>query len=764
MNIKEKKPFIKGKVYLALCQSTFLTFIFAIQSQANEKLQFVYGVPAGFSESEIDDTAKYIATIDGTTLPDFISYSPQLNSLSFDREKYRQNAVSPQTIAKLEKILAQLDYKQCQNGCDLLLEGKHVTVDKARRAITLRSSESDYILPETSFGLVHNQSLDVRASNERYHAINISGDSWLGMPRQSFAYLHWYASRTRMVGGNDQNQEISTYYLQKNFSSTYMRVGRQNSIDYNSGSISTTLSPSFDQFVTLGSQSNLRIDDDHGQLALFSTAEGNYEFYRAGRMVLKRPAVLGRNVINLSDLPSGYYSVEIRLVDRNGTIINRENYPISNVNFSGYPGYVAWHLTAGKDSSGNGHLFESGLSRDLWWLFFNGTLIKGSQGKWATEGNFTRPGTLGDIQISPTLGLMSGEKGTGGYLNLSLNGNALGSLSYNRYQNSNVSYYSYGSSSSALSYSRILGNSLFSYNYNRYKNSELHQVELRWNYRPNGLWSTFSLGVQKGGFQQSGSNYGIYFNTTWTLDRVQGSFTAARSGSQTQLSGDYRHTSSDAFGTTTLGTTLSHISQTSNVNLFAMREGSRGDVSLNLGHTDSSNNADLNYRGMIAANRQGIALGRYSNSGAAMLLSTPRLPGVDYAFEVEGSPVGSGSVYAVPIGSYQDIAFARVNSQGRDQDMNVEVPANITRAHPGQVYAAKASVDINLLYNGFLRDAQGEPVSGTIRETGDTAYPNGLFSIASKQLLKTIDVDGKDRHFRCDLSKSHNNFYTCSAL
>uniref|UniRef100_A0A182SHS5 Uncharacterized protein n=1 Tax=Anopheles maculatus TaxID=74869 RepID=A0A182SHS5_9DIPT len=166
--------------YLALCQSTFLTFIFVLQSQASEKLQFVYGIPAGFSESELDDTAKYIATIDGTTLPDFISYSPKLNSLSFDREKYRQNTVAPETIAKLEKILAQLDYKQCQNGCDLSLEGKHVTVDKARRTITLRSSENDYILPETSFGLVHNQSLDVRASNDSYHAINISGDGWLG--------------------------------------------------------------------------------------------------------------------------------------------------------------------------------------------------------------------------------------------------------------------------------------------------------------------------------------------------------------------------------------------------------------------------------------------------------------------------------------------------------------------------------------------------------------------------------------------------------
>lgn len=77
---------------------------------------------------------------------------------------------------------------------------------------------------------------------------------------------------------------------------------------------------------------------------LFSTAEGNYEFYRDGRMILKRPAVLGRNAISVNDLPGGYYSVEVRLVDRNGNIINRENHAISNVNFGGYPGYVAFKI------------------------------------------------------------------------------------------------------------------------------------------------------------------------------------------------------------------------------------------------------------------------------------------------------------------------------------------------------------------------------------------------------------------------------------
>lgn len=747
-----------------LCQSTFLTFMITIHAQASDQLKFAYAVPAGFSESEIDDTAKYVATIDGITLPDFISYSLPLNKLTFDHEKYRRNAVTPDVIANLQNILEQLDYKQCQNGCDLTLSSVHVTVDKARRAITFRSSEKDYILPATSWSLVHNQNVDARAASDRYRAMNFNGNAWLGMPKQSFAYLHWYASRTRTFGNDSHNQGISTYYLQKNLASTYLRAGRQNSIDYNSGSVSTMLSPSFDQFVTLGSQSNLRVGGDSGELVLFSADEGNFEFYRNGRMILKRPAVLGRNAIELNDLPGGYYSVEVRLVDRNGNIINRENHPISNVNFNGYPGYVAWHLTAGKELNANRQLLEAGLSRDLRWFFFNGTAIRGAQGKWATEGNISRPETLGDIQVAQTLGVMSGEKGTGGYLNLSLSSNQLGNLSYSRYQNNNVSHYSYGSSSSAFSYSRGLGNTLLAYNYSRYTSSESHQVEARWNYRPNGLWSTFSLGVQKGGPQQAGGNYGVYFNTTWTLDRVQGSFSAARSGKQTQLSGDYRHASTDIFGTTTLGTTVSRLSKSNNVNLYATREGSRGDVSLNLGSNSSSNNADLNYRGMVATNASGIALGRYSNSGAAMLIATPSIQGMDYGFEVEGSPIGGGGSYAVPIGSYQDIAFARINSQGGDQDMNVEIPANITRAHPGQVYSAKANVDINLLYHGFLQDAQGSAVSGTILETGDIAHPNGLFSIASKLLLPTIDVENNHRRFRCDLSKPQNNYYRCSPL
>ena len=39
---------------------------------------------------------------------------------------------------------------------------------------------------------------------------------------------------------------------------------------------------------------------------------------------------------------------------------------------------------------------------------------------------------------------------------------------------------------------------------------------------------------------------------------------------------------------------------------------------------------------------------------------------------------------------YDDVSFARVVSGNDGLDMNIEVPASIVRAHPGQVYPAQA--------------------------------------------------------------------------
>ena len=91
------------------------------------------------------------------------------------------------------------------------------------------------------------------------------------------------------------------------------------------------------------------------------------------------------------------------------------------------------------------------------------------------------------------------------------------------------------------------------------------------------------------------------------------------------------------------------------------------------------------------------------------------------------------------------------------------MPANIVRAHPGQVYPAQAKVDINMVYSGLLTGPDGEPVGGRILETGDTAHPNGLFSISAKTVLPRITVQQAGRSYVCDLSDGGSDGrYRCS--
>ena len=145
-----------------------------------------------------------------------------------------------------------------------------------------------------------------------------------------------------------------------------------------------------------------------------------------------------------------------------------------------------------------------------------------------------------------------------------------------------------------------------------------------------------------------------------------------------------------------------------------------------------------------------------------MMLETPNIEGTAYGFSVEGHPVAGGSTYAVPLNNYRDLPFAQVLSNNEHMDMNIEVPANVVRAHPGQVYAAQAKVAINMIYSGILLDASGKPVGGKILETGDTAFPNGLFSVASKSVLRAITVEQSGQRHNCDLTNTFNgSYYRC---
>ncbi|MGB3433890.1 TcfC E-set like domain-containing protein [Achromobacter sp.] len=709
----------------------------------------------------MDNSASYVSTFNGKTLPGLIAYSPQQNQLMFDPVKYAENGVTLEEIEAIRQVVSKIDYKQCVNGCDLRVAEHYVTMDKIRRTLQIRSSRDDYLSPATTWGLINNQSLDLRGSSDSYRAMNVSGTTWLGLPLRSFGYMSWYGSRNRMRGQSNRNQGISSYFLQKNFQSTYFRAGKQNSLDYASGSVSTMLSPSFDQFVTIGSQDHLRADRDAGSLVLYSTAEGNYEFYRNGRLILKRPAILGRNEISFIDLPGGYYPVEIRLVDRNGNLVNRETRDINNLNFNG-GGSNSWHMTAGKEMGAGGQLFQAAVSRNLSQFYLNASFITGDRSRWAGEINATRPSRIGTVDLTPTVGLLSGELGTGGYFNLWMNDPVLGSLSTSRYQSTSVSRFYWGAPSTSLSYSRSVGEVVLGYNYNKHSRGETQQAEARWSYRPNGLWSSFSLGVQKGGYIRGDGGYAVYFNMAWTLDKAQASFRAARQGGETQLGSDYRKEFQDSYGASTAGVTVNRSNSSNSVNLYGSRSSTRGDTSLSLGHSGFGSNADFNYRGMLAASADGVALGRHSGSGSAILLETPDIGGTAYGFSVEGHPVAGGSSYAVPLNNYRDLPFARVLSNSEDMDMNIEVPVNVVRAHPGQVYAAQAKVAINMIYSGILIDASGRPVGGKIRETGDTAYPNGLFSVASKSVLRKITVEQPGRRYDCDLTNTFNgSYYRC---
>ena len=216
-----------------------------------------------------------------------------------------------------------------------------------------------------------------------------------------------------------------------------MRAGKQNSVDYASGSVSTVLTPSFDRFVTIGSQDNLRSQRNAGSLVLYATAEGNYEFYRNGRLVWKRPATLGRNEVSYLDLPGGYYPLEVRLVDRNGNVINSEVRDINNLNFAS--GQNSWHVTVGQEMNTGENLVQASVSRNLSQFYLNGSVVRSQRSEWATEVNLTRPSSVGETEITPTVGVLAGERGRGGYANLQLSDPTLGNLWISRYLNNDVS-------------------------------------------------------------------------------------------------------------------------------------------------------------------------------------------------------------------------------------------------------------------------------------------------------------------------------------
>jgi E-set like domain len=752
----------------------FILLFLTLNSTYADGIKIEYRVPSGFSAVDEHNTLQLLGVLDGKILPSPLFFSAKKQQLSFDQQQYRTNHISEPSIILLEKILTQIPYLQCKNGCDYMLSGHRVTLDKVNHVITITNNNNHYLMPATTWGLVHNQSFDLRITAENYRAMSARGQGYIGLPFQSYGFVNWFYNTSRSKNNyrlanqsqyrHQTQMGIGSWYLQKNFQALYLRAGRQNNLDNSAGSIYTLINPSLDQFVTLGSQRYLAINrPSTGSLVLYAARDGDYEIYRDNQLIRRIPAQLGRNEIDYSQLPGGYYNVEIRLVDRTGRVISQENQTISNFSAQTNNG---WFLTMGKGATrdkNQPHLVQFGRSMALKSVQTNITLLKDNARHWAVEGNISRPLDFTDLNLTPTLGLMSGEKRSGGYLRLHGGNSTLGYLSLARYQAPAVSLYAPSFGSTSGSYTRRFGQTQLSYQFNQYKHSKQHRIQSSWDWRQPQFGLNLSLGVQKGGQWNSQNHYGVFLNTTLSFHQSSASINSAYVQQQLNTSASYQKEFTDNYGTSTFGIDGSTSGKVNSIGGFVHRSGSRGEISGRFGVDSQITNGGLSYNGMLALSPQGIALGRSSYSGAALLIKTPELAGTPYSFYADDHPITGGGTYAIPIPRYQDRFFIRTQTDRSDMDMNIQLPVNIVRAHPGQVFSGHADIKLNLLYNGFLKDSHGLPVSGVIKESGEAVYPNGLFSIHSAIMLKTITVQGHSARYRCDMRQQRNNTYLCHA-
>ncbi|MCK0224690.1 TcfC E-set like domain-containing protein, partial [Salmonella enterica] len=121
-------------------------------AQVVAQTKISYGIPEGFSAIEMDNSASYVSTFNGKTLPGLIVYSAQQNQLTFDPVRYAENGVTLEEVDIIRKVVSAIDYKRCVNGCDLRLAEHYVAIDKVRRTLQIRSSRDDYLSPATTWG------------------------------------------------------------------------------------------------------------------------------------------------------------------------------------------------------------------------------------------------------------------------------------------------------------------------------------------------------------------------------------------------------------------------------------------------------------------------------------------------------------------------------------------------------------------------------------------------------------------------------------
>lgn len=348
---------------------TFYSLMIITPFYSNGEIIINHLVPAGFTAVEEDTSRRILVVLNGEYLPFPLFYSHSLKRLDFDKESLLHNGIVIEKIVLLEKLLEKLPYDECKSGCDYFLNGHSVTLDKINQTLIIKDPKLSNVLPITTFGLVHNQSVDLRAANNNYLAISANGQGYIGLPFQSYGYLGWFYNNTshvqRLLRNGDTKKGIGqNWYIQKNFSSVYLRAGHRNYLDNSAARVQTLISPALDHFVSLGSQHHISSETSSAEtLVLYATQNGDFDIYRDGQFIRRFPAQLGRNEIDYAQLPSGYYNADIRLIDRTGREVSRESLQIANISFHGNKG---WFITVGESLRARKKKDNRCLSDAIW--------------------------------------------------------------------------------------------------------------------------------------------------------------------------------------------------------------------------------------------------------------------------------------------------------------------------------------------------------------------------------------------------------------
>ena len=162
-----------------------------------------YGVPEGFSEIELDNTASYVATYDGKTLPAWSFAEAGGAGIRCGAVRGQWHLGGRDQRHPQRRV--RIDYKQCASMAATCRSRATMSpstrcvarwIFAARGRITWRRP--------VGVGLVSSHAIDLRGSSDGYRSANVYGNTWLGLPGRSFGYVSWYGGRSRTPGPQHQ--------------------------------------------------------------------------------------------------------------------------------------------------------------------------------------------------------------------------------------------------------------------------------------------------------------------------------------------------------------------------------------------------------------------------------------------------------------------------------------------------------------------------------------------------------------------------------